>query len=35
MRERVGLLGGTIRQQPTAAGGFEVVAVLPTGEVLS
>ena len=30
MRERVGVLGGTLTAEPTAAGGFGVRAVLPT-----
>jgi signal transduction histidine kinase len=32
MRERAAALGGTLRAGPRPAGGFEVAAVLPTGE---
>lgn len=33
MRERVEVLGGSLRAGPTAQGGFEVHAILPTEEV--
>jgi hypothetical protein len=32
MRERAELLGGTVHAGPTAGGGFEVTAVLPSPE---
>ncbi|NUR73164.1 MAG: two-component sensor histidine kinase [Hamadaea sp.] len=32
MRERALVLGGTLRAEPTADGGFEVAATLPVGE---
>ena len=32
MRERVGLLGGSLSAGPTPAGGFVVCAELPLGE---
>jgi signal transduction histidine kinase len=35
MRERVALLGGSISAEPSAVGGFAVMAVLPLTQAAS